>query len=173
MLSFTAVLENVAQCNSVAGWRRLFLFSTNCLKQPVDGDYKSLYSAVKEMTCLEGLWLHPPIQPMPSSHHDPLVGLGRCASNKIEMGGLKGTIRLASSDKFPRFNLNIPLLTLVHVSPHPLLRLVKIWWYQLPWCYVLSILSQLARPKDQTNFVLSISGIWFSPWRTLLLPPLF
>ena len=120
----TSILEEVERSNDVCSWNRLFQFSTSCLRLPHRGNpHQSLASKIKDQLREEA----PPLvygYPSLSKRKkpgDPLEGLARQVSRKIEDGDVRGAIRLASSeDTLADFSDNtFTALQAKHPLPHP------------------------------------------------------
>ena len=106
-VKLTTIMEVVGE-NSIVAWSRLFHFPTRCLRIPdrssnKEGRSAVLASIVKEQVRLEE---GPPLRDhggkvgkFPLKNDDPLHGLARRVSSKIQAGDFKGAIRLASSEE--------------------------------------------------------------------------
>ena len=96
-----SILEEVEKSNDVCSWNTLFQFSASCLRLHHRGNpHQSLASKIKDQLRKEAL---PSVHGNPSlSKHkkpgDPLEGLARQVSRKIENGDIRGAIHLASSE---------------------------------------------------------------------------
>ena len=120
----TSILEEVERSNDVCSWNRLFQFATSCLRLPHRRNpHQSLASKIKDQLREEAL---PLVYGNPSLSKckkpgDPLEGLARQVSRKIEDGDVRGAIRLASSeDTLADFSDNtFTALQAKHPLPHP------------------------------------------------------
>ena len=108
----------------MCSWNRLFQFATSCLRLPHRGNpHQSLASKIKDQLRVEAL---PSVHGNPSlskrkKPRDPLEGLARQVSSKIEDGDVRGAIRLASSeDTLADFSDNtFTALQAKHPLSHP------------------------------------------------------
>ena len=120
----TSILEEVERSNDVCSWNRLFQFATSCLRLPHRGNpHQSLASKIKDQLREEAL---PLVYGNPSLSKrkkpgDPLEGLARQVSRKIEDGDVRVAICLASSeDTLADFSDNtFTALQAKHPLPHP------------------------------------------------------
>ena len=129
-VKLTTIMEEVVGENSIVAWSRLLHFPTRCLRTPDRSSNKErrsavLASIVKEQVRLEeGPPLHGhggKVGKFPQKNDDPLRGLARRVSSKIQAGDFKGAIRLASSeDVLADCNEETYLaLQAKHPAPHP------------------------------------------------------
>ena len=120
----TSILEEVVRSNDVCSWNRLFQFATSCLRLPHRGNpHQSLASKIKDQLregALPLVYGNPSLSKR-KKPGDPLEGLARQVSRKIEDGDIRGAIRLASSeDTLADFSDNtFTALQAKHPLPHP------------------------------------------------------
>ena len=120
----TTVLDQVVGHNDRSAWERLLLFPIRCLRDPKRGRHKRSLASVVNLQVLEEK------DPMVDhsgepyrGHHssDPLGGLARRVTIKLEEGNFKRAVRVASSeDTLAEMDeATILALRAKHPPPHP------------------------------------------------------